>query len=325
MFESRPHVVVLGAGASRAALPDGDATGRRLPLMADLLDVVPLLRDHLVRAGVQTDPGNFEVTYSRVAEQAPAIASSIEAKIYDYFDSLTIPPTPTLYDHLLLALRQKDVIATFNWDPLLLQAAMRCGLPGVECPHLLFLHGNVLSGFCPADSVHGYKGSRCSRCRQELQPSRLLYPIATKNYDADPQIASAWHCLKLSLRQAFMVTVFGYSAPTSDASAIEALRWAWETNALREMNQLEIVDIRDEDELRDSWKDFIRFEHYEVHSSFYTSWIAKHPRRSGEAHRMQYYDAEFVLDNVIPERLGLHEMKDWFRPLVESEQGDDEG
>ena len=47
-------------------------------------------------------------------------------EIHDYFHSLRIPPTPTLYDHLLLALRKKDVVATFNWDPLLLQAAKRC-------------------------------------------------------------------------------------------------------------------------------------------------------------------------------------------------------
>ena len=29
----RPHVVLLGAGATRAAFPDGDATGRRLSLI----------------------------------------------------------------------------------------------------------------------------------------------------------------------------------------------------------------------------------------------------------------------------------------------------
>ena len=52
-------------------------------------------------------------------------------EIHDYFHSLRIPPTPTLYDHLLLALRKKDVVATFNWDPLLLQAAKRCIEGGV--------------------------------------------------------------------------------------------------------------------------------------------------------------------------------------------------
>ena len=35
VFVERPHLVVLGAGASRAAFPDGDKNGKRLPLMAD--------------------------------------------------------------------------------------------------------------------------------------------------------------------------------------------------------------------------------------------------------------------------------------------------
>ena len=36
----RPHAVLLGAGASRAAFPSGDAGGRQLPVMSDLVDVV---------------------------------------------------------------------------------------------------------------------------------------------------------------------------------------------------------------------------------------------------------------------------------------------
>ena len=38
----RPHVVVLGAGASRAACPAGDSNGKLLPLMADFVDVLGL-------------------------------------------------------------------------------------------------------------------------------------------------------------------------------------------------------------------------------------------------------------------------------------------
>src|SRR5579859_4661418 len=45
-----PHVVILGAGASRAAFPDGDAKKRRLPLMADLIECLGL-RDSIRAAG----------------------------------------------------------------------------------------------------------------------------------------------------------------------------------------------------------------------------------------------------------------------------------
>ena len=38
----RPHVVLLGAGASRAAFPSGDGCFRKVPVMNDLLDIVGL-------------------------------------------------------------------------------------------------------------------------------------------------------------------------------------------------------------------------------------------------------------------------------------------
>ena len=120
-----------------------------------------------------------------------------------------------------------------------------------------------------------------------------------------------------------MVTIFGYSAPVSDTAAVDALKGDGGENALEEMNQVEIIDIRDETELRASWLDFIRFDHYEVHSSFYGSWTAKHPRRTGEAHRKQYWDAEFLSDNDVPQDLDLDGLKNWYRRLMEVERDDD--
>src|SRR6266851_6647718 len=38
----RPHLVVLGAGASRAAFPQGELSGRKRPLMVDFTQIVPL-------------------------------------------------------------------------------------------------------------------------------------------------------------------------------------------------------------------------------------------------------------------------------------------
>jgi hypothetical protein len=39
-FVLSPHVVLLGAGASLAAFPNGDANGNKLPLMNDLIATV---------------------------------------------------------------------------------------------------------------------------------------------------------------------------------------------------------------------------------------------------------------------------------------------
>ena len=50
-----PHIVLLGAGASRAAFPSGDANGRKLPLMADFVESLGLL-GVLERHGFH-DPG----------------------------------------------------------------------------------------------------------------------------------------------------------------------------------------------------------------------------------------------------------------------------
>ena len=36
----RPHVVILGAGCSKAAAPQGDANGVNLPVMDDFLEVI---------------------------------------------------------------------------------------------------------------------------------------------------------------------------------------------------------------------------------------------------------------------------------------------
>ena len=322
VFMDRPHVVILGAGASTAALPDGDANGRYLPLMANFLEVVPSIKALLVDAGLELDYEDFESAYANVARYSTyaALTSSIETAIHDYFHLLRLPPVPTIYDHLVLALREKDVIATFNWDPLLLQAAQRSSLPDVSLPRLLFLHGNVLSGYCATDSVHGYRGARCSRCGSEFHPSRLLYPIADKDYRSDPTIESAWNYLQHKLQDAFMVTIFGYSAPTSDASAIDLLRKAWDRNEQEDMNQFEVIDIQDEKSIRRTWSHFIHFDHYEVHSSFYDSWLAKHPRRTGEAYIKQYYDAEFIRDNTIPQNLDLPDTQLWYRELVHLEE-----
>jgi hypothetical protein len=38
----RPHVVLLGAGASYAAFPNGDKNGHKLPLLKDFVEVIGL-------------------------------------------------------------------------------------------------------------------------------------------------------------------------------------------------------------------------------------------------------------------------------------------
>ena len=142
----RPHVVILGAGASLAAFPNGDRNGRRLPVIKNFVEIVgltALLADH----GINPPYGDFEAIYSDIASNPAQVGlrEEIELRVQDYFAALELPDTPTLYDHLILSLRPKDVIATFNWDPFLWHAAARNHHFG-KAPCLLFLHGNVAIG-----------------------------------------------------------------------------------------------------------------------------------------------------------------------------------
>lgn len=317
----RPHVVILGAGASRAAFPNGEKNGKRLPVMRDFADIVPV-GGLLQKVGFQVNSDNFEETYATIeADPAKeALRLKLDETIYRYFNSLELPPYATLYDLLLLSLRPKDVIATFNWDPFLIQAARRNNVLSGRLPRILFLHGNVLAGYCARDLVHGVKGTRCPECGQLFEPSRLLYPIAQKDYHADPMIADAWNYVDWALKEAFMLTVFGYSAPSSDKSAIDLMSGAWGGWERRHLEQVEIIDIREEDELENNWNRFIHTHHYEVHDSFSDSWLAKHPRRSGEAYLNQYIDAKFIDDNPIPDIKSLPSLWEWFTPLLSFEE-----
>lgn len=316
----KPHVVVLGAGASYAAFPNGDKNGKRLPLMNNLVDVLGL-NDLLTKTGLTFDERNFEAVYDKIAreQRLQPIKEQLEQRIFGYFSSLEIPDTPTIYDHLLLSLRGKDAVATFNWDPFLYQAFER-NKHKLPLPKIFFLHGNVEVGFCQADKIAGRNGTRCRKCGNPLIPSKLLYPIAEKNYESDEFISAHWHHLGTRLKDAFMISVFGYGAPTSDASAVALMKGAWGAVGQRSMEQTEIIDTRDEDTLQATWDPFIHSHHYEVHDNFYNSWIANHPRRTGEAFVNQYIEAMFINRNPIPKDLDFPALWGWFDRLHKVEK-----
>ena len=67
------------------------------------------------------------------------------------------------------------------------------------------------------------------------------------------------------------------------------------------------------------WDKFIFSHHYQFHTSFHDSWIARHPRRTIEAFNNQYLEAKFIDDNPLPRDASLSELKEWFKPLLEIE------
>ena len=140
---------------------------------------------------------NFESLYDELATTGEDgdLVSQIERHVRDYFDGMRLPSEPTIYDCLILSLREEDLIASFNWDPLLLQAYRR-NVCMRRLPRLAFLHGNVAVGVCRKHRPWGCLGDACQKCGKPLKPSRLLYPVRHKDYSADPFIRGEWDALR---------------------------------------------------------------------------------------------------------------------------------
>ncbi len=315
----RPHLIILGAGASRQAFPRGDARGRKLPTMPELMEALSL--ESLLASGPVLYKGrNFEDVYSELAIRADcaALVQKLDDIVRQYFSDLELPNEPTLYDYLLLSLRPKDGIATFNWDPLLFMCASRLA-PKVELPYLIFLHGNVAVGYCNQHRQKGPITGCCSKCGTPYKSARLLYPVKQKNYQADVSISREWLDISKALKSAYAFTVFGYSAPVTDVEAKRLMTQAWGKAGRRELEQIEIIDILPEDELRNRWSAFILEHHYEVTNDFYSSRIGRHPRRSCEAIWSQFMEMKIFEEEPLPRGVDLNKLIDSIKPYLEWE------
>jgi len=140
-----PHVVILGAGASKACCPKGDANGRPLPVMADLVRELSL--EDVVRKSGHDPAGNFEEIYSQLfAAGDTDTIKTLDDATRSYFEQVKLPDEVTVYDYLLLSMRPKDMIVSFNWDPLLPQAYRRWRARiGSHLPEITFPHGTSIS------------------------------------------------------------------------------------------------------------------------------------------------------------------------------------
>ncbi len=314
-----PHVVLLGAGASKAALPHGDANGKRVPVLAELVECVglaPLLESY----GFTTAGQDFEALYDQIASspEYDGLAKAIQLKIREYFTALTLPDSVTLYDHLVLGLREKDVIASFNWDPFLAQAWKR-NSKVAKLPRIIFLHGNVDIGVCLEHRVKNFIGERCTQCGTFVTPVDLLYPVAHKNYTSDPFISAEWAELRSVLREAYFLTLFGYAAPTSDVEAKELLLSVWKNNPLFDLAEIDIINIQPKKTLEKTWQKFFCRQHYGVFRSFRQSYLYRHPRRSCEAFAMATLQQSPWKQNVTPRFDKLENLQDWMRVLYDEE------
>ena len=314
-----PHVVILGAGASKAALPDGDANGRLIPLMDELPEILGDPWQTLVE-DAKLEGVSFETQMTLLYENKAfrSCLTAIENMLSEYFSSLALPDHPTVYDCLILGLREKDVIATFNWDPFLMLAHAR-NRAAARLPDIRFLHGCVQYASCPDHDVCGQPGEQCPKCRKPLRRSSIVFPYGDKDYGQDGTIARDWTFVTERLERAFHLTIFGYSGPESDYKARMLLLDGWKQTPWRKFSHVEIIDTAKVDDLRRNWKNFIPFHHVMVSKCFRDSTIARWPRRTIE------YKAAASLHGTVSERIGpitarsLKELQELYAEIADME------
>lgn len=322
------HVVILGAGASIAAtrrnpLPNGKV----LPSMDNFIEVVGLA-DIVDKLPDTLKAKNFEQLYSNLHRDNPKSKeiTEIEERVRDYFKDMQLPDEPTIYDYLVLSLRPKDLIATFNWDPFLYQAFVRNG-DKAKMPFLSFLHGNVAIGYSPEDKRCGPAGWYSKATKNYFEPTKLLYPVEQKNYTDDEFISTEWQRIKawLNSESTRRVTIFGYGAPATDVEAVKLLNEAWGTSDDRSMEQFEIIDIRPEEEVRNQWDTFIHSHHYDYATDYFSSSLAANPRRTSESYFQHIEpltpEEAFSASNPVPKNFKtLQELWNWHQELVDAER-----
>ena len=199
-----------------------------------------------------------------------------------------------------------------------MRAWQRCKVLTDELPAIRFLHGNVANGFCYRDNILGVHDFLCPECNDPFARSRLLFPF-NKDYQSDPAIASEWADFGDALASATMLTVFGYRAPSSDKAAMDALRGLWGDPEDDKLRRIQLINTSDPDLLRGQWREFFYSHYCDVYADFRQSFLARHPRRSGEAFFDQYIGATLVEDVPFPDLGPLAELHEWFRPYLAAE------
>lgn len=285
----RPHVVILGAGASRAVM------GESCPTMNDAIKRVGLDK-FLQGITLETKSRNLEDIYSelfRRGDECNNARVAMEQTLYEYFSNIYLPTNLTIYDLLILALTRKDCIISFNWDSLIIQAYNRVAQITQNRPKMLFLHGNVGAGICKHCMTLGPIQNRCPQCGKPYEKTPLLYPVEQKDYNSDIFIRDQWNLAKDFISRAGNITIFGYSAPSSDKEASKILKKAFSLyEAIHRFDAIEIIERPgfNSGEISDTWKYFfsVTNDHYEIYDSFYKSSLAEAPRRT-----MQYQYERF--------------------------------
>ena len=122
-----------------------------------------------------------------------------------------------------------------------------------------------------------------------------------------------------NLAEAYYVTVYGYSAPTTDVEAMALLLEAWRDNPARALAQIGIVDVREPAEVEASWSDFIVRTHGGASTDFSHDRLMRHPRRTCESFASATLLQDPWREDPFPISCSLAELETWVKPLIEEE------
>lgn len=330
VYNGGRHLLILGAGASIAnCFHTNEKNNKTLPSMLNFIDTVGL-RDIVEDLDDNLRSENFETLFSNLftSDSESHHLKEIEKRVVTYFSSIELPDKPTIYDYLVLSLRNKDHIATFNWDPFLYQAFCRNRPFTKNLAYMSFLHGNVAIGYNDEMKISGPSNYFADKeCTKKFESTKLLYPIGKKDYNSEEFIKTEWGRTEACVRdeKTKIFTVFGYGAPASDVEAIKLLSDSWGSLETRNMEQFEIINIESEKECIEKWKKFIHSHHYDYFNNYFDSRLALFPRRTFESYFHQFEaespDHAFQEQNPVPHNFdSLENMWKWFEPLIEAEE-----
>lgn len=306
------HLVILGAGSTIATIPNGDKNGEESYTLANLL------KDKTFTSFLEKVQGNFsandvEDLCKQLYKEDRPLYYEFESLVRKKYARLELPEEFTILDRLVLSLTPNDAIVSFNWDDLVIQAYQRMSeyVPEEMLPILAFPHGN-------AQAVYNNKHYTSKRIVTSTSwfDSPLNMPVDEIDYKSDVFINSQWHILDFFMRNAQMITFFGYRGPDSDEQDLKHLDELFAKNEI--CDKIEIID-KDQESAVEVAK---RLERFKMQpnwlypcADFWHSTIAKYPRRTLS-----------VLDNwnysvrTSAKEESLAEFLKHIGPLIEEEQ-----
>lgn len=307
------HLVILGAGSTIATIPNGDKNGQKSYTLANLLE------DKIFTSFVENaqaknfSTNDVEELCKQLYKEDRPLYDEFESLVRKKYASLELPDEFTILDRLVLSLTPNDAIVSFNWDDLVIQAYQRMSdyVQEEMLPILAFPHGN-------AQAVYNNKHYTSKRIitSSSWYDSPLNMPVDETDYQSNAFIKSQWHILDFFMRNAQMITFFGYRGPSSDEQDLQHLDELFAKNEI--CDKIEIIDK----DIESAMEVAKRLERFKMQSNwlypcadFWHSTIGKHPRRT-----LSVLDNWNYSTKTSAKEETLAEFLMRLRPLIDEEQ-----